>query len=76
MKVLSFVVIGIVIWGLSWIWPQVNGLLTPPITIGIVSGLGAAAFAYTLIQRFNNDHCNAGSSQDHTSRPMPITAIR
>jgi hypothetical protein len=44
--------------------------------IGLAVGLGAAAFAYTLIQHLNNDNGNAGNSQDHNSRPMPITAIR
>ena len=43
MRVLSFVVIGIVLWGLSWLWPHVNGFLSPPIMIGIIAGLGAVA---------------------------------
>ena len=76
MRVLSFVVIGIVMWGLSWLWPRVNGFLTPPIVIGIIAGLGTVAFAYMLIQRLDHDHSDDGTSQDHPSRPMPVTAIR
>jgi hypothetical protein len=76
MKILSFVAIGGMMWGLSWLWPRINGLLTPPVAIGLVAGLGAVAFAYTLIQRLNHDHSDDRNGQDHTSRPMPITAIR
>jgi hypothetical protein len=76
MRVLSFVVIGIVMWGLSWLWPHVNSFLSPPIMIGIVAGLGAVAFAYMLIQRLDHDHSDDGTSQDHPSRPLPVTAIR
>ena len=75
-KVIGSVVIGILMWGLSWFWPHVNDFLTPPIVIGIIAGLGAMASAYVLIQRLDHDHSDDGTSQDHPSRPMPVRAIR
>jgi threonine/homoserine/homoserine lactone efflux protein len=76
MRVLRFVGLGIVIWGLSLLWPQANQLLTPPIVSGIVLGLGAVAFAYVAIQRLDHGQGDDGTSQDRPSRPMPVTATR
>ena len=75
-KLLRFAGVGIVIWGLSWLWPQVNQVLAPPVMIGMILGLAAATLAYLLIQRLDyHDHDN-GLEQDHPSHPSPITAIR
>ncbi len=76
MRVLKFVGLGIVIWGLSLLWPQVNQLLTPPIVSGIVLGLGTVAFGYIIIRRFDHDQGDNGTSQDHPSRPIAVTATR
>jgi hypothetical protein len=76
MRVLRFVGLGIITWGLSLLWPQVNQLLTPPIVSGIVLGLGAVAFAYVTIRRLDQSQVDAGTSQDHPTHPMPVTAIR
>ena len=76
MRVLKFVGLGIIIWGLSMVWPQVNQLLTPPIMSGIALGLGAVTFAYVTIRRLDRDQIDTGTSQDHPTHPMPVTATR
>jgi hypothetical protein len=76
MRVLRFVGLGIIVWGLGLLWPQVNQLFTPPIASGIVLGLGAVAFAYVAIRRLDYGQSDNGTSQDHPSRPVPVTAIR
>ncbi len=76
MKVLRLVGLGIVIWGLSLLWPEVNQVLTPLVTIGITLGLGALVLAYIFIQRFGHQHNGDGAGQDHRSRPIPVVATR
>ena len=77
MKLLRFAGVGIVIWGLSWLWPQLNQVLAPSVMIGMILGLAAATLAYSLIQRLDfHDHNNGTVEQDHPSQPTPITATR
>ena len=78
MKLLRFAGLGIVIWGLSLVWPQVNQILTPTVMMGTILGLGAATLAYLLIQRVNHhDHRGRPAGQDESSRPIiPMTVVR
>jgi hypothetical protein len=76
MKALKIVGLGIVTWGLSLLWPQINQLLAPPIVVGVILGLSVGACAYVMIQRLDHDHNDSGTSHDHTSRPMPAIATR
>lgn len=76
MRVLRFVGLGIVVWSLSLLWPQVNQLLTLPIVSGIGLGLGTVAFGYIIVRYFDHDQGDNGASQDHSSRPFVVTATR
>lgn len=76
MKALKLVGLGVVIWGLGLLWPEVNHLLRTPVMIGMTLGLGMVALSYVLIQRLNYRHPDNGSGQDHPSHPMPIAATR
>jgi hypothetical protein len=76
MKALRLVGLGVVIWGLSLLWPEVNQVLTPWVTIGITLGLGAVALAYLLIPRLGREHNDGGAGQDHRSRPIPVVVTR
>jgi hypothetical protein len=68
MKGLKLVGLGAAIWGLSLLWPDVNVLLTPPVMIGVVLGLGVAALlAYVLGQRLDQCHDRDETGQDHPS---------
>ena len=75
MKILRFAGAGIVIWGISWVWPQLNQVLSPSVMIGMILGLAAAMLAYLLIQRLDfHDHNSSDVGQEHPSHPTPITA--
>ena len=78
MKLLRYAGVGVVIWGLSWLWPQLNQVLAPSVMMGLIIGLSATTLAYLLIQRLDyHDHNDNGAvEQDHPSHPTPITAIR
>jgi hypothetical protein len=68
MKGLKLVGMSVVIWGLSLLWPDVNLVLTPPVMIGVVLGLGATALlAYILVQRLDQRHDHEEAGQDHPS---------
>lgn len=75
MRVLRFVGLGIVIWSLSLLWPQVNQL-TSSVVIGLVFGLGSVTLAYVLVRRFNHDYQDNSAGQDHSTHPMPATVTR
>jgi hypothetical protein len=76
MKAMRIVGLGIVIWGLSLVWPEINLVLTPPAMIGLLLALGGAALGYLLSQR--RDHRPNGDStgQDHPTRPLPMALAR
>jgi hypothetical protein len=77
MKTLRLIGLGILIWGLSLLWPQVNQLLTPQVMTWVALGLSAAFLAYTLSQRLDYPHHNNKAGQDHSSRPtMPVVVPR
>lgn len=68
-KGLKWVGMSVVIWGLSLLWPEVNLVLTLPIMIGVVLGLGAAALlARVLVQHLDQRHHGEEAGQD---RPSP-----
>jgi len=76
MKALKLAGLGIVIWGLSLIWPEVNQVLTGPVMIGMLFGLGAVTVAYVLVRRFNHDFGDSSASQDQPTQPLPLAMIR
>jgi uncharacterized membrane protein len=74
MKGLKFVGLGVAIWGLSLLWPEVNLMLTPPTMMGVVLGLGAAALlVYVLSQLLDQGHDRSsdGAGQVHLSPMIP-----
>lgn len=54
-ELLKMVVLGMALWSLSLVWPEINGVLTPRVTLGLLAGLGAAAgLAHILSQHPNH----------------------
>jgi hypothetical protein len=73
-KGLKLIGLGVAIWGLSLLWPEVNLMLTPPMMIGVVLSLGAAALlAYVWSQCLNqrHDRNSDGAGQVHLSPAIP-----
>ena len=64
MKSLKILSVGIVVWGLTLLWPEVNLWLTPPVMVTLAIGLSAVSFAYFLGLRFGqpNGNGNTGST--------------
>jgi hypothetical protein len=73
MKLLKLAGLGIAIWGLSLVWPEVNLALTPAVMVGLVLGLGVAALFYDLSRHPGHSHHGNSAGQDHPSRPIPVT---
>jgi hypothetical protein len=76
MKVLRLVGLGSLIWGLTWLWPEVNQVLAAPVMMGLTLGLGAVTLAYVLIRRLDHEHDSHHTGQDHPTRPVPLAATR
>ena len=78
MKALKIISLGIAIWGLSLIWPEINQSLTGPVTINLIIGLGIVILAYVIAQHLDwyHNHHNPGqdnrSRPNHSSRPVPV----
>lgn len=71
---LKWIGLGVVIWSLSLVRPEVNFILTPPVIAGLVMALAAVILAYVLgyyhsqIDRTQMDRCSE-NKQKHSSRP-------
>jgi hypothetical protein len=74
MKGLKLIGLGVMIWGLSLLWPEVNTVLKPPVMMGVVLGFGAAALlVYILSQRLDQRHDRDGAEQDHPSSDTSVS---
>ena len=63
MKSLKILGVGLTIWGITLLWPEVNLLLTPPVMIVLAIGLSAVSFAYFLGLRFGQPNGNGDMGQ-------------
>ena len=68
-ELLKIIGLGMAIWALSLVWPEINGVLTPRVTLGLMAGLGAAGLALILSQHPNHRPPQHQARQDHSSRP-------
>jgi hypothetical protein len=74
MKGLRMVSLGMAIWGLSMVWPEVNRVLTPPLMSGLGLGLGVVILIYDLSRHLGWHHPNHGAGQNHSgSIPVGLT---
>jgi hypothetical protein len=74
LNVLKWLGLGVAIWGVSLLWPEINLALTPPVMAGLVLALAAIILAYILgyyhsrIDQGKVTGCDGGK-QKHSSRP-------
>ncbi len=74
LKVLKWMGLGLVIWSLSLVWPEINLILTPPVMAGLALLLATVSLAYVLgyyhSQRDNSQSYQPNrDKQNHSSRP-------
>jgi NhaP-type Na+/H+ or K+/H+ antiporter len=70
MRVLKLAATGVLIWGLSLLWPEASQLFLQPMMMGITLGLLALVLASVLVRRL--DRRRDGAGQDHPSHPRPV----
>ena len=77
MKGLKIIGLGIAIWGLSLLWPDINLLLSPRVMAGLGLGLGSVTLIHELLHHYlkRRHHLDKGSRNDHSSRPIPPIAL-
>jgi hypothetical protein len=61
MKTVKIIAIGLGIWSVSLLWPQVNEWLTPESQLGLALGLGSIVLLYAIWKK----HHKARSGQNH-----------
>jgi hypothetical protein len=81
MKELKVILLGIAIWSLSLLWPEVNQLLSPLATIVLMvvigtTGLGIIALIYVLEQKSGQEQDDLYGETGYdfhsrVTRPMP-----
>jgi F0F1-type ATP synthase assembly protein I len=74
MRVLKWVILGIAIWGLGLLWPEVNQIRGWPVIVGLVLGLGATILVHILDKATTTGH--KGDDTRQPSRPVPVAIIR
>jgi hypothetical protein len=76
MKSLKIFSVGLVIWGMTLVWPEVNGALSPLVMIVLAIGLSAVSFAYFLGLRFGQPDGNGNPVQNLYTAPQPVASGR
>jgi len=76
MKGIKVFSLGIAIWGLSLLWPEINLLLSPEVMIGLGFGLGIAMLIWEFAYHLKGWHRPSDGTRDnHCSRPVPPIAL-
>lgn len=75
LKRLKIIGLGIFIWGLSLLWPEINQLLTPRIMVGTVFGLGTIYLACIWWQRRQLEALTEASTNEAALAPEISTQI-
>lgn len=74
MKELRIIGLGIAIWALSLMWPEINQTLTPQIMARMGIGLSLIILIYQLtlhLKKYRQRPSNQRSGTNHPSGPMP-----
>lgn len=81
LKVLKWMGLGLVIWSLSLVWPEINLILTLPVMAGLALLFATVSLAYVL-GYYHSQSDNSQSyqhnrgKQNHSSRPSrPIPPL-
>ncbi len=73
MKVLKAVSLGIVIWSISLMWPEINRGFTEELMTRLVLTLATITSIYVLMQHLEwYHHLHRGSGQNHHSQSLPM----
>ena len=78
MKELKMIGLGIAIWALSLVWPEINQVLTPQIMAKASIGLGVIILIYQLTLHFKKrwqQPTDQVRRSDHPSGPMPPIVV-
>ncbi len=78
MRAIKFVALGSVVWSLSLLWPEINKVLTVPVAVALVLGLGIVELLFIF-----DRHSDRGGTdkrddthQNHSSCPIPAALPR
>lgn len=75
-KVLRLVILGLFIWGIGLIWPEVSKFLTPKVADAVVVGLVVATAAYVLGRQFRTQPRPAAATKTEPSSPGQAHSTR
>ena len=70
MRVLISISLGIAIWSLSLLWPEINEFPLWPVGVGVILVVGVIAIFF-LEESLKTRHNGRGSN--HPSQPIPVT---
>lgn len=80
MKGLIILLSGIVMWGSSLFWPEVNLLLTPTMMLAMLAGLTTLLSLYVVVERLGHRRrpgcCSeppCRNAPEYTTRPITVT---
>ena len=84
MRALMIALLGAAVWGMSWLWPDVNQVLSAPVMIACVATLTALLSLSVVAERLSRAHdaqgCRGDSCRptaaDQPSRPVPLLLLR
>jgi hypothetical protein len=80
MKWLKMIGLGIVVWSLSLVWPEINNVVTWEVMLFLALALAGLVLAYALQQYLKHHHRGNGHGQNHHHLPPdqtgPLAVLR
>jgi hypothetical protein len=70
-KVVRIIGLGIIIWGLSLFWPEINQILPHLLMVRLLFGLSAAVVIYMLIRYLADQHDHPATGQHYPNGSVP-----
>lgn len=71
MKVWRAIGLGLLIWSLNLIWPEISDWLIQPLSLKVIVGLATSLLVFDLLEYFGRTGDQSGSNHHSNSSPIP-----
>jgi len=75
MKPLKIIRLSLVIWSAGLLWPQINLLLSPAVTVVLAAGLGVLILLFRQKQPVSRPLKENKNGKDHPTGSLPPIAV-
>jgi hypothetical protein len=70
MRALKIISWGLALWGLTWLWPELNQWLTAPLLLRSILGLSGLLLLDFILQHLAGPHHHQGPHRWRLAQPL------